>query len=281
MKDVFKGYLYVILATVIWGTSSLWLRNVSTNVYQTTFIRVILGTIILAIFLNKKIQIKKIKKDIPWFVVSALGIMLSFVFYFKAVNTTTVSNAILAFYTTTIFTALLAPVLIKEKIDKYTIIALPIGFLGVYLILPEALTFHNHHVIGILFALLAAISNSLFALYSRQLTKKYNFIEILFYQLAISSVLLLPFIFKPWIINIETIISLIVIILAVTLGAYLLFIKALSYITAQHGEILSNLEVFFQVILAVIFLNEMIASKTIFGGIFIIAAGIIVVMSKK
>jgi len=280
MKDVFKGYLRIILATILWGTSPLWIRNINLDPYQTTFIRTLIGSLILFIFV-RKLDIDKIKKDLKQIIIGGIGVCGGFIFYFLAIKLTTVSHALLSFYTLPLFVAILAPLLIKEELDKFTLFAVPIGFLGVFLILPTGFSLQDQNAIGILFGLLAAFSQAFSIIYAKYLTKNHKSNEIVFYQLFITALVLLPFSIKPIQINTNLVINMALLITFGTILGYVIFVRALEYVKAQHAEILGYLEVLFAIIFAAIFLKELPSSNSIFGGIFIITAGIIVVLSKK
>ncbi len=275
MRDSTKGYLLVFLATMIWGTSALIVRMLDTDAYHTTFFRTFLSGLIL-LLLVRRISLKKIRKDLFPIIVSALGSLGGFVFYFLSVKSTTVSIALLSLYTVPLFTALLARLIIDEKWDRYTWIALPMGFIGLMFLVPGDISLANKDIIGILFGIAGAVSLAFFVVYSKFLTKRHSSKEILMYQMLIVAMLLLPFINPLAQIKPGSILLIAVFVLFNTLGAYLLFIYALKFIKAQHAEILSYFEALFAIFFAALFLKEMPGLDTLAGGILIIAAGIII-----
>src|SRR3989344_7164323 len=131
MKQTLKGAIFVIAATLIFGLMGIFVRSLDMPSQVIVFFSFLTPAVVLFFFflLNGKPLI--VAKRYIW-IVAALGAfnILNNFFYFQAYVNTTISNAVLTHYTAPIFVALLAPLVLKERLEKITIAALVISIIG-------------------------------------------------------------------------------------------------------------------------------------------------------
>ena len=111
-------------------------------------------------------------KKYKWFIL-LYGIinLLNNFFFFQAFLNTSISNAVLTHYTAPIFVALLAPYLLKERLEKITIIALIIAIIGLGIISYQNLSLQSKDFIGIVFGTASGLMFALVIISIKYLSK--------------------------------------------------------------------------------------------------------------
>ncbi|MEN8775986.1 MAG: DMT family transporter, partial [Polaribacter sp.] len=134
-------------------------------------------------------------------------------------------------------------------------------------------------LLGILSAFFYALRN----LMVKEDVKKYNGSMLMFYQMVIISVLLLPTLFFSDYSNIESQLPwLLLVALLTTAIGHTLMVNSLQHFSATKASIISSIQPIFGIIIAFIFVNEIPSSSTFIGGSLILLTVIIEsVRSKK
>ena len=93
--------------------------------------------------------------------------------YFYALGHTTVSNAVFTHYTAPIFVALLAPIVISERLQKITMLSLPIAVLGMVMIVSAGggLVLQGEHTAGIVAGTISGLAYAFIIIFSRKLSR--------------------------------------------------------------------------------------------------------------
>lgn len=178
MSNKKKGYIYILLTTVIFSSMEVALKMVN-GVFapmQITFLRFLIGGICIFPFAIWMLHCKGVKLKIYDFWYMAFTGMLcvptSMVIYQMAVSTTRASVVAVVFSGNPIFLVPLAWIICHEVIYKNNLIALVFIVGGIIII---ADPFHNELSLkGILLAVLSAVLFSFYVLLSRPVTRKYG-----------------------------------------------------------------------------------------------------------
>ena len=124
-----KGYLYVLLAAVLWGTLPAACRFIYSmggeSVTSAAARAYIASIVFVAIFLING-SFKKIKlKDIPFYIVYGIaGVGGTFLFYMLAVERLSTAMASILLYTAPAFVIIFSRIFFKEKITPVKLFAL-------------------------------------------------------------------------------------------------------------------------------------------------------------
>lgn len=178
MQDKTKGYIYILLTTVIFSTMEVVLKMVS-GVFapmQITVLRFFIGGMCIlpfAIWMLRRKNLKLAKRDF-WYMAftGMLCVPTSMVLYQLAVGATKASVVAVVFSGNPIFVVSLAWLIYHEVIHKNNVLALLFIVAGIIVI---ADPLHNElSPVGILLAVLAAILFSFYVLLSRPITRKYG-----------------------------------------------------------------------------------------------------------
>lgn len=231
----------------------------------------------------KKIDLKILsRKDFVVFILGAIFMAAHWITYFYALKLSNVALGMLSLYTFPIITALLEPLFIKTKFSPIHIVLGVIVLLGIYILAPE-FDLESSHVKGILLGLISALCYALRILIIKQQVTRYNGTMLMFYQVLMITVLLVPALFMFETSTIETQYPyLLLLALLTTAIGHTIMVKKLSYFSVSTASIISSILPIFGIVLAFFFLNEIPTTNTFFGGALILSTVIIEsIRSKK
>ncbi len=284
-----KGYIAISLAAVLWGVAASVAKSFFNKAYEPLILvqmRVTLSFAVLFLFFltTNRSLLKFSIKDIPHvLIVGILGVAGSNYFYYAAIKETNVSTSILVQYTAPVMVMIYTVVFQKEKLTFSKISALVLSLSGIFLAIgaynPEII---QGNKIGIIYALLAAVSFSIFNISGKSLTQKYSIWTGLIYLLG-AATLFWSFIntpmeifkanysFEDW--KVFGIIALISILIP-----YSLYYYGLHHIQSSKAIIISTLEPIVAIISEWLFLSGRMGFIQVIGAILVITA--IVVLQK-
>ena len=283
MRDTLKGALFVIAAMFIFGFMGIFVRFLNLPSHVIVFFNFLFTSIILfVIFLIKDRRVILVRKY--WWIMALLGLfnVLNNFFYYQAYVKTTISNAVLTHYTAPIFVALLAPFILKEKLEKITIAALAISIVGLFIISYQSLSFQSKELIGISYGTASGLMYALVIITIKHLTKCLSIFSVNIYHSFIGSMILLPFVsatdFK---INANVVFLLVLFALIFGIIATLIHFAGIKRIKSQHAGILAYLEPIVASFYAFIFFFEVPSFSTVVGGLLILFSGYIILRREK
>ncbi len=275
-KSIF-GDIGLLVVTIVWGLgfvgTDIALETATT--LQITALRFIVATILLSLIFFK--QLKKINKDIL-LRGCVLGFLLFIAFYFQTEGMKYTTPSKNAFITTTniIFVPFLSFVLLKTKIDKYSIIGAGLSFIGItFLTINDKLTGFNY---GDFLTLICAVMFAMQIIYTGLFAKSTEEpILLAIVQLAVTAILstLAYLIFdNAPISNISTKSMMGILYLGVfsTAVGFVMqtFFQVLT--TETRAAILLSFESVFGSIASVIILGEVLSQKMLLGAIIMFLA---------
>ncbi len=280
------GYLQIAVAALIWGTYGLFVRALDYSPEYILFFRFLFGLIGLLIVTSFKNGLSALKPSLShwkWMLVPAFLTGISWLCYTYAINYTSVASAAFLIYTAPVFTVIFAPLILKEKLEARTVVALIISLLGTASIMGYSSLFGaDSNLAGDMIALLGGISYGLLALFIKKaptsiLGMPSNIIVSGYIALA-----LLPFILASSTqFNWKGILILLALgLFQQTFGATL-FHLGLRTVKAQHASILTYVEPLAATMMAALFLHEAITPGSLLGGILIISGGMIIVFRNN
>ena len=155
-----KGKGKVMLSMLIFGTISIFVKNIDLASNQVAFFRGALGSLFLwgtLMVRKEKIPLALVRKNAKFLLLSGFAVGMNWILLFEAFRYTTVSNATLSYYFQPIFMTLLAPFVFKESLTAKKIACVLLAMLGMFLIIGVSLNVGDYnHPVGIGFGLAAA-----------------------------------------------------------------------------------------------------------------------------
>jgi drug/metabolite transporter (DMT)-like permease len=282
-KSHLNHLLLLTVATLFISTSGALGKFIDLPAPVIIWWRSALAAIFLLIFCIYKGVKLKIQggKDRWTFFVAALFMGAHWITYFYALKLSNVAIGMLSIFTFPVIIALLEPLFSKVKFDP---IHLVLGFmvlLGIYILAPE-FDLESEQLQGILFGLLSALCYAIRILILKGQVAKYNGTVLMFYQVAIITVVLAPVLFFMDTSNITTQYPYVFLLALITTAiGHTMFVNSLMYFKASTASIIGSGQPVFGIIIAYFFLNEIPTIHTFVGGSLILATVVIESIRSK
>lgn len=274
-----KGYIYIVLTALLFSTIEVSGKIIGKTLdpMQVTFLRFFIGSLILLPFALRDIyknKIKLFKEDYAFFIFAGiLCIPISMVLLQVSVLYTKASTSAVVFCTNPVFTVPFAYLILKEKIDKETIISMIFSFIGVIFIFnPLSKNFlqGKNDLIGMAIAILAAVVFAFYAVISKKRLLRYggniyNCFTFLFGDIVL--LLLLLFFNKPVLkgINSSNLPVVMYMGIFVTGIGYILYLKAMEITSALKVSTIFFIKPALAPILSLFILGEGINLNVVIG----------------
>ena len=276
--------LWLTIATLFISTSGALGKYIDMPIPVIVWWRSALAGLFLFIFCwYKGISLKiNSRKNFWTFVLSSLFLGAHWISYFYALKLSNVAIGMLSLFTFPVFTAILEPFFIKTKFDPMHIVLGLMVLFGIYILAPE-FDLESAQLQGILLGLLSALCYALRTLLLKQHVSNYNPTMLMFYQVIMLSVVLIPFMYIEDTSNIKTQYPYVILLALITTAiGHTLFVNSLKYFKVSTASIIGSAQPVFGIIIAYFFLNEIPTIHTFVGGTLILTTVVIEsIRSKK
>lgn len=175
--STFRLHLIVFL----WGFTAILGKLIHANAEVLVFYRMLFASVFLYLFIRiiKKDSIKVSKKMLLKLV--GIGSLMAFhwLFFFSSIKVSNVSIALSCLGTSTLFAALLEPLIFKRKIDLSEIV------MGIVIVICISLIFkvEFQYKLGIIYGLICALLGTIFSVFNGKLYGKTSSGNIIFYEI--------------------------------------------------------------------------------------------------
>ena len=175
--STFRLHLIVFL----WGFTAILGKLIHANAEVLVFYRMLFASVFLYLFIRiiKKDSIKVSKKLLLKLV--GIGSLMAFhwLFFFSSIKVSIVSIALSCLGTSTLFAALLEPLIFKRKIDVSEIV------MGIVIVICISLIFkvEFQYKLGIIYGLICALLGTIFSVFNGKLYGKTSSGNIIFYEI--------------------------------------------------------------------------------------------------
>jgi len=281
-----KPYLKIIAAMLIWSTWGILIRWLALPPVVVLFYTSLIASLSVPIAL-------RIRGEFPASILSKgpRNLFAALVFaslannltYFYSLGHTTVSNAVFAHYTAPVIVAVLAPFLISERIQKVTLISLPIAVAGMAMIVVSSggLRLNSVHLPGLLAGTASGIAYAFVIIVSREVSRMMMYHRAIIVLLWTTAIVTAPVALSmDYQLHLRTALLLIATGLLHSTTAPLLYFSALRQVLAQHAAILGYTEPLAAIPLAFVFLSETPSFAALIGGVLILFSGYLVVHAR-
>jgi drug/metabolite transporter (DMT)-like permease len=280
-----NNYIKIVVAMLIWSTWGMMIRWLSQPPIVVLFYTAFIASIAVPLVLKARgeFSLSGVSAVWPLFCVLAFASIVNNLTYFYALAHTTVSNAVFTHYTAPVFVAVLAPFLIAERLQRVTLISLPLAVSGMMLIVlaGDGIQLGEEHKWGIIAGTASGFAYAFLIIVSRKLSQMLMHHKAVVVLLWITAAVTAPAAFI-----VDHHLTTRTVFLLVTGGlmhstiAPLLYFSALRQVIAQHAAILGYIEPLAAVPLAFMFLSEFPPLIAIFGGFLILLSGYLVVRAS-
>lgn len=285
-----KANIQIIAASVIYGFSGIFFMYVKNMAAGTVvFYQLLFGLLALAGYLAvtgklSGIRLRGKRKTLILLGAFNAGAMVS---YYMAVDFTNVSISVLLLYTAPFYVLLLAPVFLKEKHNKKSLLALVLSLTGVVMVIgPENLVsgsgIEPAYLYGVLMGLFSGLFYACVTITSRSLRNEYSGLEQLFISTLVMLLLLLPFAKQaPITTLVQNLPVLLFLGITITSVGSILFFTGLLHVKAQNASILSLLEPVSAIFFAYLLLKDPISIETLFGCVLILSSSFLASLEEE
>lgn len=189
------GYTAGILATILMASLGIFVRHISADEQIITFARFAIGFLLTSLYLvftGRANDLKKHHVSLP-IICSGFFIAWCILSYIKAINTTSLANAVFLLYLGPLIATGLAAIFLQERLTKPKVILLGLALVGCLFILEFNLSFSWRDSPGYLWGILSASFYALFLIISRKISQAITVLTRCFYQLLFGAIAIIPF----------------------------------------------------------------------------------------
>lgn len=270
---------------IIWSSLGIIISTLALPPHIVTFYSTLSAGLIQFSILSYKGELSKLKigkSDLAILLLLGLFSLINSILYYFAFLKTTIANAVFTHYTAPIFVAILAPILIKERIERKTWITIPIASLGLSMVfLNSGFTLVQTPTIGLLAGTASGLAYALIIIIARRISSSYSPYVIAIISNVLIIILILPFaIIDDYNLTASSIILFLVMGLVHSTIAIVLYLEGLREVKAQEAAILGYLEPVGAILLALLIFREVPSGMAIIGGVLILVAGYIITVKR-
>lgn len=176
-----RHHLHLHFIVILLGFTAVLGKLISLDALSLVWIRTFFAALGLIVFLSwKKHTLKTSLHDAFAFLGIGVVVAAHWVSFFHAIKVSNVSVTLGCFASVALFTSILEPLFQKRKIQGLEVIIGLFCIGGLYLIF----RFETHYMTGMLYALLSALLNAVFAVLNKAVSHKARPSVISFYEMA-------------------------------------------------------------------------------------------------
>ena len=268
-----KALIQLNIGILFLSTSGVLGRYITVDSTLTNLVRAAMALVILAAYCYyQKISFKfDTRKDLMVVVLSGVLFGAHWVTYFYALDYSNVAIALLSLYTYAGFTALLEPLILKTRLNKFDILLALIVFAGVMIMAPS-FDVDNSYTIGILFGLLSSILYTFRNILISVPAKRYDSSALMVVQIIAMVAIMIPFMgFYDYTGLTDQWGWIFLLALFTTALGHTLFVKSFQALNPTTSSILSCIVPVYGILWAFLILGEVPSMKTIIGGAIILS----------
>lgn len=274
-----KAKLYMILSMALFGTLSIFIRNIPLTSAEVALFRAVIGLAgILALqgFRGRLPRLRDMGRDLPLLLLSGAAMGFNWIFLFEAYKYTTVSVATLSYYFAPVLVILACPVLFRERMTGKQVLCFIGSTVGLVLVINvSALGGSGDHVKGVAFGLAAATLYATIILMNKGI-QRVSGMDRTVLQFAGAALVLLPYVLMNTGLHLEAMTPLgwacLLCVCLVHSGiAYALYFSALKALPGQEAAILSYIDPLVAVLISLTVLGEPVTGLQLLGGGLILA----------
>ncbi|MFT5130593.1 MAG: drug/metabolite transporter (DMT)-like permease [Rhodothermales bacterium] len=268
-----RNLIQVNLAVLMWGGTAMFAKGIALPIRHVICLRSFIAALaLIAIMRIMKIPLRVERKDYRGILGLGLLMCLHWLTYFEALRISTAVVAVLALHIYPVLTALVEPLVFKEKLKGKDVWLAFLVFLGLFIMTPE-LTLDNSITRGIL---LGVVSGCFFTgrnLLMRKYARSYSSYTLMSWQAIIIGVVLTPVLIlsAPQSYSSQTVGLLLMLGLVFTAVPHTLYCASFRNLSAKTVGVFGMLLPLYAAVLGYFIHNEGIPSgRTLVGGTIIL-----------
>ena len=274
MHDIHRGLLAVHLSVFLFGLTALFAKLIALSALEITFLRSIFAVLALWAVMRWQRDAFALRSRRDYGVALLLGGLLAahWVTYFHAMQVASIAVGVIALYTFPVMTVFLEPLFHGGRPHWFDVLSGVAVVFGIYLLVP-GFNLEDNVTRGVMWGILSALLFALRNIIQGRYFAGYSAKQALFYQIAITIAVLLPFGagVVPQVSNLQWG-QLLLLGVVFTALPHTLFAFSLRHFRAKTASLVACLQVVYASGFAALLLGERPATSTLFGGAIVIAA---------
>lgn len=273
--------LQLHLGVLLLGVAALFAKLIDLSALDIIAYRSLLTMLILIAMLKVFKQPIRLRSGRDYKVAVILGVLaaIHWLTYFMSVQMTSVSIGMITLFTYPVMTILLEPLLRKQLPKGQDILISLIVLFAISLLFPgfwqDATNVSEQYILGIVLGLVSALTFALRNIGIQHYFTGYSGMQGMFYQFAISAVLLVPFVdVLPTQVRVDDWNLLLICAAFFTAAPHVLFANSISKISAKTTGLVACLQPLYGTIWGLILLSEVPSISTLIGGAIIVSAAL-------
>ncbi len=283
----YKGELALITSGILYGFVGVFTKliNFQIPLFYQAWVRNAFAVCVVYLLMLRFGKWKKVSKtDFKWFFLRSVAGFIGFVGIYISFTKLDIGTTYFFNYAGSILMGyVLGIFLFKERLTRSSVIALMLGFIGLFFIYRVNISVEKSPYVFLAF--ISGIAGAGWGVFSKKLSASYDIFQVNFVDTAYAA--LFPFIVslylrEPWIpiavspLWVQTFLFAFLFICTGYLTVY-----GFSRVDAQTGMIILLIEIVAGITFGYLFFKEMISIGGVIGGIFIVAAMVIRGFSKE
>lgn len=268
--------IQINIAVILFGGTTLFSKLISLPAADITFFRALIGCSALLIFIllrREKLRLQNVQEYF-WMLIIGLVMGMHWVSFFHSMQVSTIAIGIVAMYTFPVMTALIEPLVDKNKYRLSDFICAGAVLAGIVMIVPE-FSLQSDVVMGLLWGCLAAAGLTARNIIVRKKLRHISSIVCMGYQLLITFLMLLPFMsFEYDLLADSRLLYLVLLGVFFTAIPHSLIVASLKNLRATTVGLISCMQPFYSIVIAALVIGELPKGNVIIGGAVIIATAL-------
>lgn len=176
----YRNHIYLHIIVFVWGFTGILGKLITLPAISLVWYRMLIAFLGLGAFiLWKRSRFAISPRSLFYLIITGILIAAHWIFFFASIKVSNVSIALTCIASTSFFTALLQPLLLRTRVLVYEVMLGLIVVGGIYLIFQ----FEEQFLAGILYSLAAAFLAALFTIINSLFIKKIDPVAISFYEM--------------------------------------------------------------------------------------------------
>ncbi len=289
-----SAWFLLIMANTLWAASYVAAKFAlhDLSVSMVNALRMIIGSLLLLpLLLIKRGDLHLTRRDIPQLALLALvGFVVNKVLEYGGLSLTSASDVALLITSESIFTALFSWILLRERFRVATLLALGLGFIGVYLIVERSLIPNipsgggTMRIVGDLLVVLALVFEAFYTVRGKALLARHSSLLVTSTAIVGSTFFWIPvaafnvlkggwpaigwqaWLGVGWLASMSTAV------------AYLAWFQGLEVIDGAAAAITLFIQPLLGTVLAILVLGDQLVATTVVGGVLILCSVYLIVV---
>ena len=273
-----KPKLKMILSMVLYGTLSLFIRNIPLTSAEVALFRAVIALACLLGWQGLRGRLTRLPgmgRDLPLLFLSGAAMGFNWIFLFEAYKYTTVSVATLSYYFAPVIVMVACPILFRERMTRRQVLCFAGSTLGLVLVINVGAVSGGSHLKGAAFGLAAAALYATVVLMNKGI-RRVSGIDRTVLQFEAALVVLLPYVLSGGGVSFAAMTPVgwacLLCVGALHTGvAYVLYFSALRTLPGQEAAILSYIDPLVAVVISLTVFGEPVTAAQLVGGALILA----------